>query len=105
MRLRILGISGGSFAHTRAGVNPALILFSIKHAFDNGFCIFDHGYSAPFRSDGVLRFKETWGVRHVADRDSELLSWKFRDPAAEERFVRLFQPLRIEDLEVQDPPP
>ncbi|MFH0737331.1 MAG: hypothetical protein V1827_01875, partial [Candidatus Micrarchaeota archaeon] len=58
LRLRFLGVLDGSFAHTRSGVNAALMYFSILHAIGNGYSTIDFGQSAALKGDGVAWFKE-----------------------------------------------
>ncbi len=96
--LKFLGVLGGSFAHTKAGVNSALNYFGIQHAFDNGYSVLDLGYSGPFLSDGVVWYKKKWKTRLVVDsKPSAVLCLGFRDEKTKELFCSNVRPVTLEN--------
>jgi hypothetical protein len=100
---KTLGIAAGSAAHTRAGANSAVVYYLIKYAYENHLATVDFGYSSPFASDGVLKFKAKWGGRLVADRNSDLLCLDFRDEETKKRFYSACLPLLLDSLETYEP--
>jgi hypothetical protein len=100
---KTMGIAAGSAAHTRAGANSAVVYYLIKYAYENRLAAVDFGYSSPFASDGVLKFKAKWGGRLVADRNSDLLCLNFRDEETKKRFFSACLPLELDSLEAYEP--
>ncbi len=101
---KILGVAAGSAAHTQAGANSAVVYNMIKYAYSRRLATVDLGYSSPFGSDGVLKFKSKWGARHVADRMSDYLCLDFRNDETKQAFFSAMSPLLLESLEPYDPP-
>jgi hypothetical protein len=100
---KVLGIAAGSAAHTQAGANSAVVYYLIKYAHDNRLGTVDLGYSSPFGSDGVLKFKAKWGARIVADRNIDFLCLEFRSEETKQRFFTALSPLQLDSLECYDP--
>jgi len=103
LRMRFLGILDGSFRHTQAGVNSALMYFIIIHAIDHGYPPLDFGQSAALKGDGVAWFKEKWGARHMIDRDGGVLSIRFRDDHLKKHFLERLEPFSLADLSQNAP--
>lgn len=101
---KILGVAAGSAAHTQAGANSAVVYNLIKYAYSRRLATVDLGYSSPFGSDGVLKFKSKWGARLVADRNTDYLCLDFRGEEEKQRFFSAMSPLLLESLELYDPP-
>lgn len=96
--LKFLGVLDGSFAHTKAGANSAMMYFGIRHAFDNGHSILDLGYSGPFLSDGIVWYKKKWKTRLVVDRKpGAVLCFGFRDEKTKELFCSNARPVTLQN--------
>ncbi len=103
--LKYLGVLGGDFRLTRAGVNSAIIAFSISHAINAGHRVLDFGLGGPFRTDGLIAYKKKWGVRFVADKGADTISLAFRDGETGRFYLERRRPFLLGGLEQAEPPP
>lgn len=103
LRLRIMGILGGSSALTKKGVNAAILYHSIKKAMEMRRNL-DMGYSSPFNSDGVFRFKNKWKARPVADAGAAVLYLRFRNDEIKRFFIASMRPILLDSVEQERAP-
>ncbi len=58
-----IGVKDGNHDYVRMGAQAALYYFEIQYLSERGYQAMHVGASRPFLRDGVLRFKNKWGMR------------------------------------------
>lgn len=97
--VKFSGIRNGSDHIRRLGTNTALIIETIRQAYESGHTHIDFGISLPFRADSAFVFKEKWGNQtHLPPFRTASVHLAFKNKEAQKLFWEQTKPVTYDDV-------
>lgn len=83
-----IGVRDGNYDYVKMGAQAALYFYEIDYLSNKGYAAMNVGASRPFLQDGVLRFKNKWGMTVTGSSKEGLLLKPLRRSAGTMSFLQ-----------------